>query len=56
MTLTFKYLSFDHTEIVEKKPNMFLNLVLKFIFSLEKKLISKKIKLPYGISLIAIAK
>jgi len=56
ITLTFKYLSFDHTEVVEKKPNKFINLVLKLIFSLEKNLISKKIKLPYGISLIVIAK
>ena len=56
ITLISKILKLNYIENVEKKPHFILNKIFFNLFRLEKYLISKKIKLPYGISLIAIAK
>ena len=56
ITLISKILKLNYIEKVEKKPHSILNKICFNLFSLEKYLISKKVVLPYGISLIAIAK
>lgn len=56
ITLVSKILKLNYIEQVEKKPLFILNKIFFNLFRLEKFLISKKIKLPYGISLIAVAK
>lgn len=56
ITLFYKIIKLSHIEKVESVPNKFINKLFYFIFSFEKYFLSNKIKLPYGISLIAVAK
>ena len=56
ITLVSKILKLNYIENVEKKPHFILNKIFFNLFRLEKYLISQKIQLPYGVSLIAIAK
>ena len=49
----FKFLNYDFIKKVEKKPNVFINYVLNFIFSLESRFINF-INFPFGISIIGL--
>lgn len=55
MTLIFKILNSNHIDLAEKPPNSMINFLFLKIFSLEKLFISNYIKLPYGVSLFAVA-
>ena len=49
----FKFLNYDFIKKVEKKPNVFINYILNFIFSLESRFINF-INFPFGISIIGL--
>lgn len=55
ITLIYKILNNNHIDLAEKPPNSIINFLFLKIFSLEKFFISKYIKLPYGVSLFAVA-